>query len=255
MTHWPIFDSVMVWLRAVLWSFRKSFRSFVILPLVANLFALGVLVWMVFDYISDSWLVALTDYLPSWLDSVAGWMNTLLLGALFTLTLPVLLILFTMLANLLAAPFNGLLSERVLLQLDAETEPMPLTVYHLTRMVGRTLVREFQKLSWYLPRAFALVLFSLIPGLNVVMPVIWVLFSAWMLGLQYLDYAAEIQGLNFQQTRKRLWRFWGKTLGFGLIALAGTLVPILNFWIIPIAVIAASLFWAEQFQIPDETNL
>jgi CysZ protein len=251
MTQWPIIDAVTVWLRATTWSVGKSFRSFVILPLLANLLALAVLVWLVLDYVRDSWLLTLTAYLPGWLDFVASGINALLLSALFTLTLPVLLILFTMLANLLAAPFNGLLSERVLLKLDADTEPMPLTVYHLTRMVGRTLVREFQKLAWYLPRALLLVLLSLIPGLNVVMPVVWALFSAWMLGLQYLDYAAEIQGLDFNQTRQRLRKFWTKTLGFGLIALAGTLVPILNFWIIPVAVIAASLFWAEQFQISD----
>lgn len=49
--------------------------------------------------------------------------------------------------------------------------------------------REWQKLAWYLPRAIVLLILYFIPGIGqTVAPVLWFLFSAWMLAIQYCDY-------------------------------------------------------------------
>jgi CysZ protein len=54
--------------------------------------------------------------------------------------------------------------------------------------IPRIMKREWQKLAWYLPRAIVLLILYFIPGIGqTVAPVLWFLFSAWMLAIQYCD--------------------------------------------------------------------
>lgn len=55
--------------------------------------------------------------------------------------------------------------------------------------VPRIMKREWQKFAWYLPRAIVLLILYFIPGIGqTIAPVLWFLFSAWMLAIQYCDY-------------------------------------------------------------------
>ena len=84
------------------------------------------------------------------------------------------------------------------------------------------------------------------PGINVIAPVLWVLFSAWMLALEYADYPLGQRGLTFREQRRLLRRHWPLTLGFGGMTLLLTLIPVLNFLVMPAAVIGATLMWVRE---------
>ncbi len=68
--------------------------------------------------------------------------------------------------------------------------------------IPRIMKREWQKLARYLPRAIVLLLLYFIPGVGqTVAPVLWFLFSAWMLAIQYCDYPLIIG--SFKPCAKR----------------------------------------------------
>jgi len=85
----------------------------------------------------------------------------------------------------------------------------------------------------------------LIPGVNAFAPLCWWAFGAWILALQYMDYPLSNHGISLRRQRALLARHRPLVLGFGSAVLVMTLVPILNFVVMPAAVIGATCMWSE----------
>ena len=66
---------------------------------------------------------------------------------------------FSTIANWIAAPFNGLLAEQLEARLTGATPP-DTGVLGIMKDVPRIMKREWQKLAWYLPRAFVSVSYT-----------------------------------------------------------------------------------------------
>jgi len=91
--------------------------------------------------------------------SLPGWLSFLdfLLCPLFVVLLLLMVFFtFTLLANIIAAPFNGFLAEKVEVVVRGEDTFPPFSWNELLAMVPRTLKRELRKLSYFLPRAIGL---------------------------------------------------------------------------------------------------
>jgi CysZ protein len=95
--------------------------------------------------------------------------------------------------------------------------------------------------------ALALFLISLIPVINLIAPVLWVIFGSWLLSLEYLDYPMGNHDLVFDEEKRRLGERRGIALGFGGAVMVLTSIPIVNFVTMPVAVAGATLLWVEQF--------
>src|SRR5262245_2090975 len=164
-------------------------RSIVILPLLVNvlLFA-GGMYWALGRF--GVWIAWAEDKLPTWLD----WLRFLLWPLLVGAALMVAFYTFTIVANFIAAPFNGMLAERVERHLTGQFPAGGGTqgVAGLIRSIPQSLGRELRKLAYYLPRAAVCLLVFLIPVAGgVAGPVVWFLFSAWMMTIQYTDYTFD----------------------------------------------------------------
>lgn len=85
-----------------------SLRLFVLLPLAINLVLFVGLIYFAGHQFS-LWVDHLMPTLPSWL----GFLNYLLWPLFVVLVVLMVFFTFTMLANIIAAPFNGFLSEKV----------------------------------------------------------------------------------------------------------------------------------------------
>lgn len=218
---------------------RPELRRFVILPLLVNLgLFIGLLV-MAMHYF-ELWLQWLIPSLPDWL----GWLNVLLWPVFVALLGLILFFCFSVVCNLIAAPFNGLLSEKVELLLrgpHASVPEMP-----LLQLVPRTLSREMQKLAYLLPRALGLLVLSFIPGPNLLAPPLWLLLGVWMMAVQYIDYPADNNLYSWKAMldwlRARRW----SSLGFGGAAYLALLVPGLNILLMPAAVAGATSLWVKE---------
>jgi len=85
-----------------------------------------------------------------------------------------------------------------------------------------------------------------IPVINVFASAIWFLWSGWLLGMQYIDFGADNRQVPFEVMLERLKEKRWLVLTFGAIVMALTMIPLVNLFIMPVAVIAGTLIWVEQ---------
>ena len=216
-------------------------RLFVLLPLAINLILFIALICFAVDQFSG-WLNSLMSGMPSWL----SFLDFLLWPLFVALLLLMVFFTFTMLANIIAAPFNGFLAEKVEVVVRG-TDPFPAFSWaELVAMVPRTLKREVRKLSYFLPRTLGLLILSLIPGLNLIATQLWLLFGVWMMAVQYIDYPADNNKMSWQDMLAWLRAKRWQSLGFGGITYVALLIPFVNLLMMPAAVAGATLFWVRE---------
>lgn len=218
-------------------------RRFVLLPLLVNslLFA-GLMFAAVSGF--ERLLEYLLGFLPDWLH----WLQYLLWPLFALSALVVLAYSFTLIANLIAAPFNGVLAEAVEKQLTGQPLEQTGDWRALVADIVPSLLSEVQKLFYFALRSLPLLLLFVIPGINLAAPLLWMLFGAWVLALEYADYPMGNHGLKFREQRPRLRERRLLTLGFGLGVLGLTMIPIVNFLAMPAAVAGATALWVRELR-------
>jgi CysZ protein len=224
-------------LRGIGLAFKPGVRAYVIVPLAVNILLFSLII-----YFGAGQFQQLLDWLlPTWLD----WLAVVLLPLFLIVALIIVFFTFSLVGNLIAAPFNGLLAEAVESHLTGEAISGG-TWAELVAEVGRTFMSEFRKLGyialWGIP---ALILF-VIPVVNIVAPFLWIVFSAWMLAISYVDYPMGNHRLSFPEQRRRLAERRYLALGFGAAVMAALAIPVVNFLVIPAAVCGATALWVEQ---------
>ncbi len=222
---------------------QPGIRGFVIIPLLINIVLFAAAIFFAFQQFDllVNWLLG---YLPGWL----SWLEYLLWPVFALATLLIVFFSFSVLANLVGAPFNGPLAEAVEKHLANDTSlPSPDWKTVLKGAIP-AILSELQKLAYYLIRVIPLLILFLIPGINIVAPFLWALFTAWMYALEYLDYPMDNNGILFREMRQRIRQQRGLSLTFGTGVLLVTMIPLLNFLIMPAAVCGASAMWVERFR-------
>ncbi len=222
---------------------HPKLRWFVLVPVLINIVLFVIITGLLIGQfgLALNWLLG---GLPGWLDFLA-W----ILWLLFSI---VLLIVygysFSMITNIIAAPFYGVLADRteaLLKGKGADDEP-------LRTMIPRTLGREMTKLWYFLVRGVAILILtfilSWIPLLNFLVPVIIFIWGAWSMAIQYVDYAADNHQTPFANMRHRLSTQKYSSVGFGGLVMLGTMLPLANIFVIPIAVVGGTVFWIEELE-------
>ncbi|MFV1873796.1 MAG: sulfate transporter CysZ [Oleiphilus sp.] len=229
---------------------QPGFRLFLLVPLVVNIVLFSLLIMWAYSLI-DGWMAVLLSWMPDWL----GFLEWLLWAAYLVVIVMTLFYGFVAAANLIGAPFYGYLAELTEQHLSGQSKDEPFSWKILIGMIPRTVMRELQKIIYYLPRVIGLLILGLIPGINLVVAFVWILFSGWMMAIQYIDYPADNNHLSFADMRKYLSRHRFTSLGFGLLAFGLTLLPILNFFALPAAVCGAVAFWVNEPRAFDKINI
>jgi CysZ protein len=217
------------------WVVQPGLKRYVMIPLLINLsFMGGFMVWS-FSYLSG-WMNSFLGYIPDWL----AWLSWVLTPIIVLTLLAMLVYVFNMVANIVAAPFNSLLAEQIEKRIRPDSVENTETILQMTL---RTLVREFSKLAYYLPRLLVLVVISFIPLVNIASPFLWFIFGAWMMSVQYADYVADNNQQDFTKLRASLRQRPVNSIGFGAIVSLSLMIPVLNFIMIPVAVAGATVLW------------
>ena len=225
---------------------RPGIRAYAVVPLAVNAALFAALI-----YLGASWLAGFAEtMLPGWLDPLA-W---ILVPAFIVAALTAGFYTFNLVANLIAAPFNGLLAAAVERHLTGRPPSSAGGGWRtfLGELVA-TLVAEVRKLAWVAVRSLPPLLLFVIPGINVVAPIVWALLGAWMLVVTYADYPMANHGIGFDELRARLRGRRLLALGFGGAVMVALAVPVLNFIVIPCAVAGATAMWVEQFEDGSDT--
>lgn len=182
----------------------------------------------------------MSHLIPAWLD----WLRWLL-WPLFALALiGIAFFTFTLIANLVGAPFYSVLAERAHHLITGQKPAGPDRPWF--REIGASLRAEGARMAYIALRALPLLPLFLVPVVNVLISAIWMLFGAWCLALEYMAYPLELRGASFGEQRALAKQRRMEVLVFGGLVMLGLSIPVLNIFVPPAAVIGATLYWAER---------
>ncbi len=221
---------------------RPGVRRYVVIPLGINIILFAAVIALGADELSS---------LIHWMSTrwpVAAWIGWLLWPVFVVIALVVVFFLFSIVANLIGAPFNDYLAEAVERSLTGGTSGSDTSLTSLPGEMLEAVKSEFRKFVYFLVRALPLLLLFVIPLVQFAAPVVWFLFGAWMLAIEYLDYPMGNSGMLFPDIRTALAGRRSLALGFGSAVMLLTLIPVVNFIAMPVAVAGATRLWLEQLK-------
>ena len=220
---------------------KKGIRPFVVIPLLINIFIFSLAIWL-----AKAQFTSLMTYMLGWLPSWLSWVEWLLWPLFALLIFIAVYYSFTIIANVLAAPFNSLLAERV----EKKLNGLPAVEFQgykaLIGTIGKTLSSELKKLFYMLKWLPVLLIISFIPVINFVAPFAWAIYGAWMLSLQYADYPMGNHEMFFKDELSLLRKNRAVALGFGGTLTVLMMIPVVNFFVMPVGVAGGTAFWVKR---------
>lgn len=220
---------------------EPGLRLFVLAPLSINIVIFGLLSFLSLELLGD-WINQFMLWLPSWLD----FLRWVLWPLAVVLVLAVVMYIFSSVANLIAAPFNGLLAEKVEERLTGQEVEARESFVQAIASFPRSIGRECHKLAYYL--SFALLTLVATFVFSPAAPLLWFCLNAWMMAVEYCDYPMDNHKMRFAETRRRIASQRGTSFSFGALVMLGTMVPVLNLFIMPAAVCGGTAMWVERLK-------
>ncbi len=224
---------------------HPKLRKYILVPLLVNCVLFAVLTGYLVSHFDTFTQI---DLLPEWLDFLEKALKWVIWFLLAVMIIFAYGYSFNILTQFFAAPFYGLLAQRTEELISGHAPPDE----SLLRMIPRTLFREISKLFYFLSRGILVLLLMLllgtIPGLNLLVPVIGVLWGAWSMALQYSDYAADNHHSEFSLLRKKLRHCKYSSTGFGSLIMVSSMIPLVNIIASPAAVIGGTIYWVEELE-------
>ncbi|WOJ98629.1 sulfate transporter CysZ [Congregibacter brevis] len=222
---------------------HPKLRPFVLVPLTINVLIFGSLI---------SWgLSNLIDWVNSWMAWLPEWLSFLewILWPIIGLTVALVTgYLFTAVALLIASPFNALLAEKAEELITGQPVQGLEGLGAALMSVPRGIFRELAKLVYYLPMALMVLIISFIPAVNAIAPLLWLFLGAWMMSLQFVDYPMDNHQFSFKDVRIAVADRRLSSLGFGGMVAALASIPIVNFFVVPAAVVGATILYVEELR-------
>lgn len=203
---------------------RPGIRGFMLIPLLGNV--------LLFSLAALAAFYGLDAAFDRWLPEAAGWLRWFLYPLAAVLLLVIAFFSATIVGNLLMAPFNGLLADRVERALTG-TSPSQDAGERWTATMRRALKDEARKLGYIVPRLLGVFVLGLIPFVGVLAVPLGFVLGAWLLALEFAGNPLGNWGYAFKDQRAWLRARPGRFFGFGFAAMGCALVPVLNFALIP----------------------
>jgi len=223
----------------------KGVRRFVIIPLLINILVFSAALWFAFAQFENFINWALSG-LPDWL----SWLEWIM-WPLFAVTFyGVVFFGFTLLANIIASPFNGPLAAAIEMQLtNIQSKPSNKTfLAECTFAVGNEFIKLKYSLYLMMPLAFLSLLSLAFPLISPAIALLWMIYTVWILTLEYADFPMANHGIAFQHIREKLAEKRLLSLGFGSLVMLATLIPFINFLAMPVAVAGATKMYVNEFK-------
>jgi len=211
--------------------FKSGIKRFVLIPFLINLGLFSLAAKLLSDQL-DSWIEQL---LPGWL----AWLEWLIWPLFAIAMFLIVFYTFTIIANLIAAPFNSVLSARIEAIISGHP-PEDINADRFIKIFIRTFQSELNKIlyaiKWFIP----LIIITIIPVINILAPFLWILFAAWFFALEYNDYPLANRGLFFDEVKSFNRNNRMRSLGLGTAVFILTSIPVINFLVMPVAVAGAT---------------
>jgi CysZ protein len=220
---------------------KPGIRRFVLIPLVISAVMMGLGLYEGLhqvDVLDQQW-AARQDWWGQLWNAIAWLAYPLLVVLILALSM----YLFAILANWIGAPFNSLMAEHLLHLFGIP--PVAGKFRDWLASIPLSLLREVRKLVYFIPRALLVAVLWFFPLTTPVAVGLWFLLSAWMMTLQFVDYAHDIRGHGLPETLQWMRRHRAMALGFGAACTLWMMIPVANLLLMPAAVAGATAMWAD----------
>ena len=222
---------------------RPRLLVYVLIPFLINLAVFTGAVYLGLDFFGST----VIEHIPqgeAWYWSVLYWFLWVIA---VLLTAVLVFFSFTVVGNLVASPFNDLLSERTEQILTGKEADEAFSLRRFLGDMGKTLLMELKKM-WVFVVAMLLILpLNLLPGLgSALYTILAVMLTLFFLSVEYLSFIMVRKRQFFNEQRRFISGRKFLMLGFGCGVMVLLAIPFLQFFCIPLAVIAATRLWCDE---------
>ena len=218
----------------VLGAFRRPTLDYLLIPALVSLVIVGGGLYLAVGYIETlSASIRSLSWWPEFLSFIVDpllYLVGILAAAWF----------FSFIAVIIGSPFYGYLSSRI----DPPTIDSPTKVARraFSQELLASIKREWTKQKYVLPRLVGIFFIGFVPVVNLLAPIIWLVYGGWLMAVQFSDYRFENHGSDFPEALEKLRTNRSASIGLGVGITLGMSVPLLNFVMAPLAVVAATQF-------------
>lgn len=216
---------------------NPSLYKYVAIPLVINVIVFSAAIYWGFDLfanLTEHYLVAHDAWYWQILAAVVKFVAALI-------TLVVVFFAFTVVGNLIAAPFNDVLSERTEQLMTGHLINEPFVLGQFVKDVWRVVLDEVRKMSVFVVLMLVALLFNFLPGVgSLIYAVLSVGLTLYFLIIEYTGYVFSRKHMGFRDQRKFITQNRLGSLGFAVAVMCMLFIPFVQFLTIPIAVVAAT---------------
>lgn len=230
-------------LRAIrLFRRHPGLLKYLAIPFLINLLVFSLTVYFGLDLFQG----LLDTYAPS----TEVWYGIILYYLAWTvavlLTTVVVFFSFTVVGNLIASPFNELLSERTEIYVSGPLAEERFTLGRFWSEAAYAIGVEVKKIAVFTACMLALFGINFIPGFG---PLVYAVFAPlltlFFLVVEYMAFVLMRKHMTFAQQRRYIFRHPVLMSGFACGIFCLLAIPFIQFFCIPLAVIGATLLWCD----------
>lgn len=221
---------------------RPRLLKYLAIPFSINLLIFSLAVYFGIDLFEG----LLEQYLPSGEAWYWVLLNYLAWIVAFLMTAVMVFFSFTVVGNLIASPFNELLSERTEELVSGRFADQPFSLQRFGTDARHAIGVELKKQMFFIVGMIALFMINLVPALGApVYAVLAPLFTLFFLVIEYLGFVLMRKQLSFGKQQGYVLKKPVLMLGFGCGVFCLLAIPLLQFFCIPLAVVGATLLWCD----------
>jgi CysZ protein len=223
--------------------------KFVLIPLLINVVVFSALVYGGFLFF-DAYVLHL-------IPTGEAWYWLFLYYALWLVAAAVTGVLvfftFTLVGNLIASPFNDLLSERTEGLISGTQPEHRFTWAVFWADAKRILALEVKKMAVFVLAMLLVFCLNLVPVVgSLLFSLLAFVLTVSFLAVEYLGFVAGRKEFTFRQLRRYFFSRFSLLSGFGTGVFVLLAIPFLNFVSIPLGVVGATLIWLDQPPVAPE---
>lgn len=218
-----------------------------LLKYLAIPFFINFLVFTVTVYFGlDLFQGMLDTYAPS----TEVWYGVVLYYLAWTLALLLTTVIvffsFTVIGNLIASPFNELLSERTEIYVSGPLQEERFTLGRFWKEAGYAVRVEIKKIAIFAGCMLILFGINFIPGIgSLIYAVLAPALTLFFLVVEYMAFVLMRKRMSFTQQRRYIFSHTLMMIGFACAVFCLLAIPFVQFFCIPLAVVGATILWCD----------
>jgi len=221
---------------------QPGLLRYLLIPFMINLLVFSVTVYFGLD-LFQTMLETYTPGTDVWYGIMLyyfAWVIALLL------TVVVVFFSFTVIGNLIASPFNELLSARTETLLTGVMDDEKFSLSRFGKESLSAIGIEVKKMTLFVVCMTILFGINFVPGIgSVIYAVLAPIFTLFFLVVEYMAFILMRKQMTFAQQRRYIFSHPVMMFGYGCGVFMMLAIPLVQFFSIPLAVVGATHLWCD----------